>query len=499
MTTFKRIMAVVLAVMLIASIGIIGASAAGEKLIIKGKTNFTFDVYKVASLKSTVNGEYDFTGLDTETSVQNFIKATDDANHKVDNKTLLETLDAATTPGNKLTTLTSETGYEITEPGIYYVKYTGYTGSGDAEVTKNSAIVWPVYSDGSWSYGTGTPATYTVDLASKTNSEYVTKYFVGDTALAIGSKTVAQGDVVDFVLEANIVGNKENKVDRFEIWDKMCAGLQYNNDIKVYYDSISAANETNDFNTPAPTKITTDTDYITNAGLNAADTAHYNGGVQFAITAKDTVLDADAFYNHTKVYVTYSATVLNTAKTGAIGNPNKDGLVYKYGTEANPTPVQGREVTVFTASVSAKKVNGAKADAPLAGAIFGLYNRDNNTLLAQGTSDTSGNIVFKKVNTDTESIKLGKGNYRVAEISAPDGFAKTTATYDFEVTDASAKTGTAIFEAKDAGKAGIQNFPTKMPETGGAGTLMFTLIGAGLVLLAGAMFVIIMKKRASSK
>ena len=36
-----------------------------------------------------------------------------------------------------------------------------------------------------------------------------------------------------------------------------------------------------------------------------------------------------------------------------------------------------------------------------------------------------------------------------------------------------------------------------MPETGGQGTWMFTLIGAGLILCAGVLFVIIMKKKAA--
>ena len=43
----------------------------------------------------------------------------------------------------------------------------------------------------------------------------------------------------------------------------------------------------------------------------------------------------------------------------------------------------------------------------------------------------------------------------------------------------------------------IPNTKSELPQTGGAGTLMFTIIGGALVLLAGALFVIIMKKRSS--
>ena len=481
MTTLKRIVAVVMAVMLIASIGITGASAAGEKLVINGKDNFEFDVYQVATFKGETTGGYDVnSGVDA--TVKTFIET---PGNTVAGKTFLQTLDAASSWGTKVANLkTGNLSYQTSVAGIYYVKFIKYTGSGEAEITKNSVIVWPEYKNNAWDYKQ-TSGAYTIDLGNKTSSEYVTKYFAGDPDLAIEDKIVKQGEVVNFVLEANVAGSTDKKLDKFEIWDKMCPGLEYNNDAVVRYDAVDGA-ATSDF-------IVTDT-----ANTTETDTA-YKNGTKFSIAAKADVLAADAFYGHTKVFVTYSATVKNTAKTGSAGNPNKDGLTYKFAAEADEKPVDGREVTVFTATVNAKKINGAD-NSPLEGAVFGLYDlNDNNKLLAQGTSAADGSIIFKKDSADTESIKLGIGNYRVAEISAPNGFAKTTATYDFEVTAAYAKTGTATFEAKDADKTGICNYPTKLPETGGAGTTMFFVIGGCLVLLAGAMFVIIMKKRASSK
>lgn len=481
MTTFKRIMAVVLAVMLIASIGLVSVSAAGEKLTIKGKENFEFDVYQVATFKGETSGGYNINaGVDA--TVKTFIET---PGNTVSGKTFLQTLDAASAWGTKVATLKDGSlEYTTTTAGIYYVKFVQYTGSGDAEITKNSVIVWPEYKNNAWDYKQ-TAGAYTIDLGTKTSSEFVTKYFAGDPDLRIDDKVVKQGDVVDFVLEANVSGSTDKKLDKFEIWDTMSPGLQYNNDIAVHYDAVDA-DVTTDFNAVAVT--------------NSADTdPDYKGGTRFTVSAKADVLAADAFYGHSKVFVTYSATVKNTAKTGSAGNPNVDGLVYKFATETSDKPVTGREVTVFTASLKAKKINGS-TDAALKGATFGLYDlNDDNALLAQGISDDDGNIIFKKTSEDTESIKLGVGKYRVAEITPAPGFAKTTATYDFEVTEAYAKTGTAVFEAKDAGKEGIANYPTKIPETGGMGTTLFYVIGGCLVLLAGGMFVIIMKKKASSK
>lgn len=482
MTTFKRIVSVVLAVMLIASIGLVSFSAAGEKLVINGKDNFVFDVYKVASFKGETTGGYDVvSGVDA--AVKTYIET---PGNKVNGKTFLETMDAAANPGTKVATLqTGSLSYNTTAAGIYYVKFVEYTGSGEAEITKNSVIVWPEYKNNAWDYKQ-TSGAYTIDLGNKTSSEYITKYFAGDPDLDIDDKVVKQGEVVDFVLEANVAGSTDNKLDKFEIWDKMCPGLQYNNDAVVRYDAVDGA-------------ATTDFTVTAEANTTESETA-YKNGTKFTIAAKAATLSGDAFYGHTKVFVTYSATVKNTALTGSKGNPNKDGLTYKFASDTNPKEKDGREVTVFTASLKAKKING-NTNAALEGAQFALYQLDgtNETEIATGVSGSDGNIIFKKDSADTESIKLGIGSYRVRETAAAPGYAKTTATYDFEVTESFAKTGTAVFEARDSGKDGICNYPTKLPETGGMGTTLFYIIGGCLVLLAGAMFVIIMKKKASSK
>ncbi|MBQ3285788.1 MAG: SpaH/EbpB family LPXTG-anchored major pilin [Ruminococcus sp.] len=484
MTTLKRIMAVVLAVMLVASIAVFSASAEGEKLTINGKDNFIFDVYKVASFKGETTGGYDVvSGVDA--AVKTYIET---PGNKVAGKTFLETMDAATNPGTKVATLqTGSLSYTTTAPGIYYVKYVDYTGSGEAEITKNSVIVWPEYksSNSSWDYKQ-TSGAYTIDLGNKTSSEYITKYFAGDPTLDIDDKVVEQGEIVDFVLEANVAGSTDNKLDKFEIWDKMCPGLEYNNDIAVHYDAVDAA-------------ATTDFDAIAVTNSTETDTA-YKNGTKFTISAKAATLSGDAFYSHTKVFVTYSATVKNTALTGSAGNPNKDGLTYKFASESQPKDKDGREVTVFTASLKAKKING-NTDAALEGAQFALYkvSATAETKIAEGTSGADGNIIFKKDSADTESIKLGVGSYKVVETAAAPGFAKTTAEYTFSIDETYAKTGTAIFEVKDSGKTGICNYPTKLPETGGMGTTLFYVIGGCLVLFAGAMFVIIMKKKSSSK
>lgn len=468
MTTMKRIVAVLLAVMLVASIGIFSVSAAGEKLTLDATgasaKGFTFTIYQVAKLTDLNTGEYD-------------VKATDAA-VKADMETpnqsgaaFLADLDAASasTVGTSLGTLTESTK-EITEPGIYYVKVTGTPST----VTKkgNSVIVWPEYANNKY-----TMANMTVDLSQKVNSgtDNITKYFTGEKT--VESKSLSQGVTVNFTLEADVVGSVEENISKYVIWDRMCKGLTYNNDMKVYLDS---ADKTSLFT-------------ITQSAIS--DSTLYNEGTRFEIAAKAATLTGTDFYGAEKVTVTYSATVNNDATTGSTYNPNEDGLIYNTGS-GNDVEKYGREVKVYTYEARAYKINGEN-DEPLPGATFELYD-SNNTVIAEGTSAAqTGEIVFiKKGTNDKKGIKLAPGDYSIKEKTAPTGYALSTATTTFTIADD--KDGT-TYDNGVYYVGNIKNFPTKLPETGGNGNTLFVIIGGCLVLLAGAMFVIIMKKRASSK
>ena len=317
----------------------------------------------------------------------------------------------------------------------------------------------------------------TVDLSQKVNSgtDNVTKFFTDDKTA--DSKSLGQGDVVNFTLEADVVGSYEQQITKFVIWDKMCPGLTYNNDMKVYYDD-STTEATSDFT-------------ITVAD-NTENEAYYGGGKVFNIAAKDATLSGRTFYSHSKVRVEYSATVNNKATTGAQYNPNKDGLIYNNGS-GNDVEKAGREVKVYTYEARAYKINGENQQ-PLAGAKFGLYKGSDK--IAEATSGDDGLLVFKASENDENGIRLAPGDYSLKEIEAPDGFALSTATTSFTIADDKAGT---TYENGVYYVGNIANYPTKLPDTGGNGNTLFVIIGGCLVLLAGAMFVIIMKKRASSK
>ena len=96
-------------------------------------------------------------------------------------------------------------------------------------------------------------------------------------------------------------------------------------------------------------------------------------------------------------------------------------------------------------------------------------------------------IIFKKGNNE---VRLAPGSYWVRELAAPTGYNLNTKAYEVVVD----KDSEAAFAQNSIS---ITNSKSKLPQTGGEGTMMFTIIGGSLILIAGALFVVLMKKRSS--
>ncbi|MBQ9472590.1 MAG: SpaH/EbpB family LPXTG-anchored major pilin, partial [Ruminococcus sp.] len=351
----------------------------------------------------------------------------------------------------------------------------------------NAVIVWPEYDEAaeSWDYKLDGNNVYEAPLDTKvaSGSEYFDKYFAED----FGKTTKADyqlhgqnvGDVVNFVLEGNVVGSTDEKLTAFTFSDDMCPGLDYvAGSMHVYYDGIDGANCDSDFD-----------------GVNAVTTDAT--GSHFTVSAKAATLSSNAFYTKEKVYVKYQATVNNNAVVGEAGNPNTGSL--KYSNNFVTDHVVGEATRyVWTFNVDATKYNGA-TNQPLAGATFAIASDNKfNNIIATGTSAADGKVEFKAAGDDNP-YRFAPGTYYVKETDVPDGFALSTTVYTVTISDKVADYSDATSINHVNNNQPIENYPVKLPETGGNGTMMFTIIGGVLVLLAGAMFVIIMKKRSSSK
>ncbi len=503
----KKAMKTILAIMLVAMFaftmiptafadgGNEPAQQTDASLTIKNdNADFSFKIYQIATITEAdlATGKYTFPdGINADVK-----SAVNTAGQN--GAQFLAALDAITNLGiDPVATVSGKSGdayvqeYETDTKGIYYARVFDQPDGNVAKVS-NSVIVWPEYKNGSWD-----DSALTVDLAKKVGTDKISKAFSDTTDAA---KEAKEGQIISFTLKADIVGSETDLATKYEIWDKMCPGLEYvAKSAHIFYDGTTTSADA-DFVSYGEEKAEIKT--------NVTDTdAKYNKGTTFSFRAKADVLadSTSEYYKHSQVFITYSAVVLNTAGIGKDYNPNKDGLVYRLASSTGDVTRDGDEVKVYTYAAQAVKIDAsatAKAtdgnQVPLKGAVVGLYikNATNNALteIARGTSDDNGLVVFTEGgDTAKNALRLAPGSYVVKEISAPEGYALSTVEYPLTVT--ADHTGNGVFDLDN--NAVIENFATKLPETGGQGTLMFTLIGAGLILCAGVLFVIIMKKKAT--
>ena len=488
--TTKRIVSLVIVAMLLAAMVPFTAFAATPSLTLSmSKDGFTYTVYQVATLDTTTGG---YTLNTEDEGIVDAMKSKDQSGAD-----FLAALDAATNPGSVKGTVTKGSDFTTTDMGIYYAKATEWP---NGVQRKSNTVVVPLYNktERTWKFSGGVSAdgddALSIDLSQNgkavSGSVGVDKGF--DTVIDKTPKFKGQGQKVTYTLEATVVGSIDQKAKKYVIYDTMSKGLTYNNDAKVYYldDAGNPGNDvTNQFIVkPNNVDPSEPTDKLT---------GEYEGGTNITVTAKDTTLTGNDFYAAKKVRVVYTATVNNKAVVGNPGNPNTDGLEY---TNAAGTDGKagGPTVIVYTYNIEVEKVDASNGNRPLAGATFGLYSdAAATTEIASGVSTLVGTGTAQKAlvtftaTGDTNAIRLAPGKYYVKEKSAPDGYNLNTKIYEVTVSQSTSGNGIAGLDAA------IPNTISKLPQTGGAGTMMFTILGGSLILVAGVLFVVFMKKRSS--
>lgn len=219
---------------------------------------------------------------------------------------------------------------------------------------------------------------------------------------------------------------------------------------------------------------------------------------------KITFTNAFVLANQEKdVVVTYDALVNNKAVVGTAGNPNTANLHFdnNYYEGGGEKDIPDNGIVYTTKLVVNKTFSGfTKTDSneyPIAG--FTLYKKDGNTEIEVASASTTA-----QKNT-IEFKGLAAGTYVLKETSTPDTYktadpVNITITANGTVVDGMGLTeydGTYTFTgAKDDGTVEVINVQGQtLPGTGGAGTVIFTVAGAGVVLVAGIMLIVYMKKR----
>lgn len=277
-------------------------------------------------------------------------------------------------------------------------------------------------------------------------------------------------------------------------------------------------------------KITPDTVNVTDI-TDDTHGAEYNGGKQIEImftdlkaTAKAAGVDLTA---SSEVTVEYTAKVNEQAVIGGKGNPNKSLVVYQKdvtdGDGLGETPED--EVWAFTYQLDTTKVDSANPETKLKDAQFRLYNSDKTK-----SAEIKDNKIVKWVDGDAGTVittpeggvfnikGLDADTYYLKEIKAPAGYNLPTgddAYFKFVIAanltvgdDGKGKIKSlTITPAK--GQAAPGDIPTgkvemnitntsgsTLPETGGIGTAIFTVVG--LLVMAGAAGAFVWRRKQNS-
>ena len=455
MKTTKRVIAIVLAALMLAMAIPFAASAETTKeysFTLKcAKPGYTFTVYPLATIDDQT-GAYTATGNVTDAAVLAEINASKASTQELHNlcktSTGLGTGLAEKFTSSEETSQTNPATKTYTQPaGIYFVKVTGVPIT-NTDVLGGAIIVLD-------------KNVTEVDLSNKVkegDEPTVDKNFSVNDSLTKDAQTFGTGDTITYVLTADVPGSFTNQLTKYIITDTMGKGLDKNvhnvTSVELFDGSTKKGDLKYDVVTPSDAEI---------------------GTATFGVKLRDTELTNASFYGeNNKVVVTYTTKLASDAPI-ATDIPNTDGLVYTNAGGSKTVP--GPTVYAKTYQILAKKID-AQTEQPVAGATFTLTYPDGTTTKT-AVSGTNGIADF--------GVLLQAGTYTVQETNAPNGYTINTKVETVTVGDAT--TGTVTVEISDT--------KTKTPNTGGVGTMMFTIIGGSLVLLAGALFVVVMKKRSS--
>lgn len=335
----------------------------------------------------------------------------------------------------------------------------------------------------------------------------------------VDDPTVAIGDTVKYTLTIAVPQYPDNALDkRFAFGDRLPDGLSLVNDsVKIYAGSTEDAD--NDI-----------TSYF-------AATEELDEGVTFEYYANTYDALMQAHPDLTTILVTYNAAVDSDAydySKHEIENEMVYGMVNTAYLEYNNDPydkndyeiMEDNEI-VYTYALKITKKNDAGTVLPNAEFTLKRHDSEGNMnfvaesskgvyhVAAQGESGAVENVV-----SNADGIILIKGldlgTYTLTEVKAPDGYT-LPADPDTIITLSEEGTLDGILEKIDAeglvikdsvavdvtdknqGNVGIVNRNFNLPQTGGIGTVIFTV--AGILIMSGAVILLVTasKKKSNHK
>lgn len=265
------------------------------------------------------------------------------------------------------------------------------------------------------------------------------------------------GDNVDFKITSSLPADIFEYQD-FSIFDELDTRLTLvENSVQLTTDS-----EVN---------LIIGADYDVSVSGNSLEASLTESGLAKLQDVSELILSFTALVNESTLVdltdIPNTATLDFTNKSGASGKPTTN--------ETITIPLTG-EVHILKVY---KDELGEEAHLP--GAVFSLERR------AGSTWESFGDEKISSENGLLGWTKLPKGEYRIVEIEAPEGYLLLANPIEFEITSDST-THEQNFK--------VENKPREeLPQTGGPGTIMFTVIGSLLMLIAGISTFVLMRNK----
>ena len=482
MKTTRKLLAMVLAVMMVMSLATTAfAEETKYTITAPADSTRTYEVYQIFTGdyhdKKLSNVVWGANGIGTvgEAVTDEQIKELTDVNTKSDTEKLAVIETYVNFDSAPIGTVEKDKPLSV-DPGYYLIKDNGPVGDGESY----SLYIVQVAND-----ITISPKVGKVESGKKVKDTNDTDNTVSDWQDAADYDV---GDDVPFQLWAKLPEDYANYTKGYKLTfhDTLSAGLQFNNDVKVYIDGV---------------EITTGFEVVT-TGLSDGCTFE----VKFA-----NLKEIDAAEAGSTITVEYTAKLLPDAVSGTAGNPNTSNVTYTN----NPNDEQAGEngetpedtVVVFTYDLIVDKVDSDKK--PLDGAGFTLYKWDASV---EGEDKWVAVGAEVKDVTTFEFKKLDEGKYKLVETTVPAGYNKAadiiftieSTLTDSELTNLVVKdvTGATVNDFTvnvDEGKIAtdiVNKAGTELPSTGGMGTTLFYVFGA--IMMVGAAVLLVTKKRMAS-
>ena len=335
------------------------------------------------------------------------------------------------------------------------------------------------------------------------------------------------GDTVIYELRGTLPKNySDYESYKYIFHDTLSKGQAFQNDVKVYVDSVDTTNEiTSDKYTVTPTAAQSGSDQtdITISFENLKTIAN--------ITASNAII------------VRYTAKLTSDAKIGKDGNPNTAYLEFSNNPNKDGSGNTGStpedKTLVFTYELDVTKVDGTNTDTKLKDAQFtlkaiggehaGKYVTLNSDGTVKGWLDNqpsvaadstsvadaaAAGVLITAETTGLVNIKgLDAGTYELEEIKAPAGYNKLSDPITVTITASITGSANADHDKVDPALTALtikvgdktaedgnlnngivstqieNNKGTSLPETGGIGTTIFYVTGAVLALGAGILLI----------